>query len=107
MVNSYLSKYALLCLDSEHCPCNDIPGLVREAEMGDVAGLIAPRPVLFVNGLRDPLTHSDAARESIAVAQGVYRTLGAPNHARLIEPEDLDHEYDCELAIAWFRRWLQ
>jgi len=72
-----------------------------------VAALIAPRPALFVNGLRDPLTHSEAARESCAVAQRVYRTLGVPSRERPVEPMDLDHEHDSELAIAWFRRWLR
>ena len=42
MINSYLSMYALVCLDVEHCPCNDIPGIARDAEMGDVTALIAP-----------------------------------------------------------------
>ena len=50
VVNSYLGKYIVTCLDEEHCPCNDIPGILRYAEMGDVAALLAPRPVLFVNG---------------------------------------------------------
>ena len=105
LVSSYLGKYTVTCLDEEHCPCNDIPSIRRYAEMGDVGALIAPRPVLFVNGLRDPAT-IPAARESFAVARRGYAVLGVPNRARLLEPEGMGHAYDNQLAIAWFRRWL-
>jgi len=105
LVNSYLGKYVVTCLNEEHCPCNDIPGILRYAEMGDVAALIAPRPVMFVNGQRDPAS-SPAARESFAVARQVYSFLGLPQRVKLIEPEKMGHYFDNQLAINWFRRWL-
>ncbi len=105
LVNSYLGKYVVTCLDEKHCPCNDIPGILRYAEMGDVAALIAPRPVMFVNGLRDPAT-SHAARESFAIVRHVYWLLGVPRRASLIEPEELGHVFDNQLASGWFRRWF-
>ncbi|MEE8390078.1 MAG: acetylxylan esterase [Anaerolineae bacterium] len=105
LVNSYLGKYVVTSLDEEHCPCNDIPGILRYAEMGDVAALIAPRPVMFVNGRRDPST-TNAARESFAIVQQMYRLLGAVRRAKLIEPEEMGHYFDNQLAIGWFRRWL-
>ena len=105
LVNSYLGKYLVTCLDEEHCPCNNIPGILRYAEMGDVAALIGPRPVMFVNGRRDPAT-SHAAHESFAVVRQVYRLLGVPRRAKLIEPEEVEHYFDNQLAIGWFRRWL-
>ncbi|MCD6344278.1 MAG: hypothetical protein J7M17_01555 [Anaerolineae bacterium] len=105
LVNSYLGKYVVTCLDEKHCPCNDIPGILRYAEMGDVAALIAPRPVMFVNGRRDPST-GPAARGSFAIVRQVYRILGVPQRAKLIEPEEMGHAFDNQLAIGWFRRWL-
>jgi len=105
LVNSYLGKYVVTCLDEDHCPCNDIPGMLRYAEMGDVAALIAPRPVMFVNGRRDPAT-THAARESFAIARQAYSFLGLPRRAKLIEPEEMGHYFDNQLAISWFRRWL-
>lgn len=105
LVNSYLGKYVITSLDEEHCSCNDIPGILRYAEMGDVAALIGPRPALFVNGRRDPAT-TLAARESFAVASHVYRLLGVPRRVRLIEPEEMGHYFDNQLAIGWFRRWF-
>lgn len=105
MINSYLGKYIVTCLDEDHCPCNDIPGILSYAEMGDVAALIAPRPVMFVNGRRDPAT-SHVARESFAVVRQVYRLLGMSRRTVLLEPEELGHVFDNQLAINWFRRWF-
>jgi dienelactone hydrolase len=105
LVNSYLGKYVVTSLDEEHCPCNDIPGILRYAEMGDVAALIAPRPVMFVNGRRDPST-TNAVRGSFAIVRQVYRLLGATRRAKLVEPEEMGHYFDNQLAIGWFRRWL-
>ena len=105
LVNSYLGKYVVTSLDEEHCPCNDIPGILHYAEMGDVAALIAPRPVMFVNGRRDPST-TNAARGSFAIARQVYRLLGATQRAKLIEPEEMGHYFDNQLAVGWFRRWF-
>ncbi|RLC99128.1 MAG: hypothetical protein DRI77_03475 [Chloroflexi bacterium] len=105
LINSYLSKYVVTSLNEEHCPCNDIPGILRYAEMGDVAALIGPRPVLFVNGQRDSST-SLTARWSFAIVHQVYRLLGVTQRARLIEPAQMGHYFDCQLATGWFRRWL-
>lgn len=105
MINSYLGKYIVTCLDESHCPCNDIPSILSYAEMGDVAALIAPRPVMFVNGRRDPAT-SNAARESFAVVRQMYRFLGASHQTVLLEPEEMGHSYDNQLASNWFQRWL-
>ena len=105
LVNSYLGKYVVTSLDEEHCPCNDIPGILRCAEMGDVGALIAPRPVMFVNGRRD-LSTTNAARGSFGIVQQMYRLLGATRRAKLIEPEKMGHYFDNQLAVGWFRRWL-
>jgi hypothetical protein len=61
---------------------------------------------MFVNGQRDPSTATCAARESFGVVSHVYRILGVHRHARLIEPVDMGHYFDNQLATGWFRRWL-
>jgi dienelactone hydrolase len=106
VVSGYLGKYAIAALDEEHCPCNDIPSMLCHAEMGDVAALIAPRPVLFVNGREDP-NANPGTRESFAVARHVYQLLGVPLQARLLQPEGMGHYFDNQLAAGWLRRWLE
>jgi len=105
VVAGYLGRYLVASLDRERCTCNDIPGILRYAEMGDVAALIAPRPALYVNGRNDPNT-SPGAREALAIARHVYQVLEVPQRVRLIEPETTGRTFDNELAIGWLCRWL-
>lgn len=105
VVGGYLGRYVMASLDEERCPCSGIPGILRYAEMGDVAALVAPRPVLYVNGRQDP-TVDPGARDSFAAARHVYQVLDVPLRVRLIEPETLGHAFDSQLAAGWFRRWL-
>jgi len=107
MASRLLTKYGLVCLGDEYCRCRDLPGILPEAEMGDIAALVAPRPALYNNGASDPATPPAAARESFAVAQRVYRALGAPNRIRLVESPDSGDTFDHELAVAWFGRCLR
>ena len=47
-----------------HCDCNAVPGILAWGEFSDVAGLIAPRHLLIVNGRQDslfPLAEVDRA----------------------------------------------
>jgi dienelactone hydrolase len=105
LVSGYLGGYLASSLDKEHCPCTDIPGILRYGEMGDVAALIAPRPVMFVNGRLDPTTNPKT-RESFSIVSHLYQVLGVRRHARLIEPEEMGHYFDSQLAIGWFSRWF-
>jgi len=105
VVAGYLGRYLVASLDQERCTCNDIPGILRYAEMGDVAALIAPRPALFINGRNDP-NANPGAREALAIARHVYQTWGVPQRVRLIEPETTGHQFDNQLAIGWLCRWL-
>ncbi len=61
----------------KHCPCNYLPGMLRAAEMSDVAALIAPRPFLAVNGAQDPIFPIDATRASHARLREAYALFGA------------------------------
>lgn len=60
---------------------------------------------MFVNGRRDPASNP-SARESFVIAHHVYQFLGVQRRIRLIEPEEMEHCFDNQLAIGWFRRWL-
>jgi hypothetical protein len=61
-----------------HCDCNMVPGLLRFGDLSDVAGLIAPRYLLAVNGRSDSL-HSDTAIEGAAARVAtIYQASGCP-----------------------------
>ena len=57
------------------CPCNIVPRLWEFFDMGDLAALIAPRPLLIETGTQDPLNgiggHSEPARASRDCTKGL------------------------------------
>jgi len=62
-----------------HCLCNYIPGIMNDFDMGDLAGLIAPRPLIVVNGRDDGIFPLDSAKEQADVARMYYAAAGAPD----------------------------
>ena len=62
-----------------HCDCNLVPGILEFGEMGDVAGLIAPRHLLAVNGRKDSLHSFADINRSAQRAQAIFTAAGCPD----------------------------
>jgi len=62
-----------------HCDCNLIPGILEFGEMCDIAGLVAPRHLLAVNGRKDSLHSIADINRSAQRAQAIYTAAGCPN----------------------------
>jgi dienelactone hydrolase len=56
-----------------HGPYLTVPGLLRLAETGDIAALIAPRPQFVAHGALDPLTPPKARDAALARLRAAYR----------------------------------
>lgn len=68
-----------------HCLCNYIPSIMNHFDMGDLAGLIAPRPFIAINGLTDGIFPIDSAKEQAGIAQSIYyAAAGAEDKLRHI-----------------------
>jgi len=63
-----------------HCDCNAVPGILQWGNLYDVAGLIAPRYLLTVNGLKDRLHSVDDINFAAERAGAVYKAAGAATH---------------------------
>jgi dienelactone hydrolase len=61
-----------------HCDCNTVPGILSFGEFSDVAGLIAPRPLLIVNGKADTLFPLSEVDRAVAGVQAIYAAAGQP-----------------------------
>lgn len=72
-----LSSYFASIVVRKHCPCNYVPGILNHFDMGDIAALTAPRAMIVVNGVTDPLFPAKEAEEQVEIAGRVYRELGA------------------------------
>lgn len=61
---------------SYHCPCNTVPGVMELGGLPHVAGLIAPRRLLTVNGRQDALFSNEAVESAAAAVRAIYRAAG-------------------------------
>lgn len=79
MVSGYLNTFLASIMSLSHCMDNYVPGILQWAEMYDVAGLIAPRPLFSEGGDRDPIFPLRATRESFMRVKDIYQAFGAAN----------------------------
>ena len=67
-----------------HCPCNFVPGIRRYFDMGDIGGLIAPRPLVVVCGKEDWIFPLHGAEESFEEIQKIYTLFGKEELCQLV-----------------------
>ncbi len=78
---SYFCTFLDSIASIDHCPCNQVPGLLELGEMADVAGLIAPRPFLAIHGKDDPIFPIEPTRRSFENLQKIYSAADVDNVA--------------------------
>jgi len=81
-VSGYLSTFRDSVMSIAHCIDNYVPGILGWAEMYDVAGLIAPRPLWSEAGDQDPIFPVAAAGESFRRVRAVYEVFDAADRVR-------------------------
>jgi dienelactone hydrolase len=67
-----------------HCPDNHLPGALQYFEMGDLAGLLAPRPLVIVAGDEDDIFPLHGVQEAFATISAIYEAAGVPDRCRLV-----------------------
>jgi dienelactone hydrolase len=77
MISGYLNTFRDSVMSLSHCIDNYVPGILNWAEMYDVAGLIAPRPLFVESGIKDDIFPIEASKASFARVQKVYEVFGA------------------------------
>ena len=85
MPSCYFCTFRDSIMSIYHCADNYVPGLLLIAEMADVMGLFAPRPVVLVCGVEDTIFPVDGVRRAFSDLQMIYRAAGAPDRCHLIE----------------------
>jgi len=84
-----------------------VPGLLREADGGTIAGLIAPRPQLVCVGEADHLSPPLAVERAWAELEPAY--AGAPGKLELVSEPGVGHQETVrmrEAVLAFFGKWL-
>ena len=84
-----------------------VPGIYSDFDGPQMVPLIAPRPLLVINGDSDARTPMPGLRECLSAAEQAYASAGdryqaviQPNTGHKVNPESLT------LAIGWFEKWL-
>ena len=90
MVSGYLNTFRDSVGSLAHCIDNYVPGILNWAEMHDIAGLIAPRPLFSEAGERDAIFPIKASVESFNKVREIYGIFGA---ADLVEQEVIPDEH--------------
>jgi dienelactone hydrolase len=87
MISGYLNTFRDTMMSVSHCIDNYVPGMLNWAEVYDVAGLIAPRPLFVESGERDNLFPIASSRASFARVKKVYEVFGV---AESVQQETFD-----------------
>jgi dienelactone hydrolase len=97
----------ILMIDSHHCPCNHVPGLLRWLDEPEICALFAPRPLLFLS-LSGDWTARFAEQEvgEIRNIYWLYGQLDRLEHVRFEGPHDFNRPMR-ECVYAWLNRWLK
>ena len=66
-----------------HCLCNHVPNIRKYFEMGDLAGLIAPRRLIVAAGERDDIFPIDGTRATFEKIRTIYRSINAEDKCAL------------------------
>ena len=105
IISGFLNTFRDTFFAVEHCNCGYVPGILRYAEMGDIAALIAPRPLLIESGKRDRGFPTSGALEAWAIVRRAYDVAGVADRTDF-EAFDGEHAFSGRKALPWVRKWL-
>jgi hypothetical protein len=95
-------------MEQNHCMCWKFDGLRELVDFADIYSMIAPRPLMYQNGLKEPETQfyvplAKKAKKEIDVA---YNDFACPDNVKLII-HDGGHEIDLPSLLGFFGKHFQ
>jgi dienelactone hydrolase len=87
-----------------------VPGIYEEFDAPAMLPLVAPRPLLVINGDSDARTPLSGVQESAGAAERAYRAAGAQDRFVLHIQPHTGHVFTPsaeETAVQWFVKWLK
>ena len=105
VVSGYFNTFRDSIMAVRHCLCNFVPGMARVAEMVDIAGLVAPRPLLIETGKRDPIFPTAATQRAYQGLQKIYAVWSAAPNLD-IDIFEGEHAWSGAKAYALLAKWL-
>lgn len=106
VIGCYLSTLADAMRRSNFCGAQYVPGLATIGDIPDIAGLIAPRPLLAEIGERDLCFTVDDAMAAYEHVARIYAAAGVPERCA-VDRFDGGHEIHGTVSFEWLDRWLK
>jgi dienelactone hydrolase len=101
--SGYPNLYKTSTLAMDHCVDNFVPGMLTIGESPDVLGLAAPKPLLAINGDKDPIFPIDGSKAAFARLSEIYAAFGAGGALECVLFDGV-HEFDVERVSEWLDR---
>jgi dienelactone hydrolase len=88
------------------CGVQYMPGLLTIGDIADVAGLIAPRPLVVEMGEQDTCFVIDDVLKGYRHLSKIYNAAGARD--RLVKDQfNGEHQFSGAVSLDWFDKWLR
>ena len=87
-----------------------IPGILGDFDCPSLIRLFAGRPLLLLNGEKDPNCPYEGAKLAIASAEEAFQAAGCSEKLKVMVAEKTGHKVTAEqnaAALAWFEQWLR
>ncbi len=88
-----------------HCTCNYVPYIRSYFNMGDLGCLIAPRSLIVVCGIQDPIFPLEGVQKSYAVIEKAYQAFRKEDRCCLVQG-DGGHQFYPELVFPIVKKWI-
>lgn len=109
VISGYFHGFRDTLLKTNRCGCNFVPKLWEVIDVGDLAALIAPRPLLIESGASDPLNGErglEDVAEQLAITRQGYQLCRAEDRL-LHQIFDDGHRWDGAKTYDFVARWLK
>ena len=106
VISGYTNTFKGSIMDRRHCLDNYIPGILNHAEMPELIGLIAPRPLFIEAGRDDHLFPLDKVKFAIKKITEIYKGF----HAEAMLDSHIfagGHEINGEKSLDWLSNMIQ
>ncbi|WP_373233179.1 dienelactone hydrolase family protein [Cohnella sp.] len=88
-----------------HCVCNYSPGILMQAELPELMGLIAPRPLFLESGDNDPIFPAVGFSKAVQQLQQIYKQEGV-DHLLKYDLFPGVHEISGRISFEWLKSVL-
>lgn len=105
VVSGYFNTFKDSIMSIPHCIDNYIPGILKYAEMYDIAGLIAPRALFIESGAKDNIFPIEATKFAFQKAKRVYRVFRAEEQVDM-EEFPKEHTFHGVKAFEFLKKQL-